>query len=120
MADFRPSQVYLGPVPLGATMRKSETEYAAALLVYACVKLGDQWQPVAIRELGRIIKDALDCGEEPVATWASNPFMRPDLEALWLDGYAELVGEAPEQTIAFTEKGLDAVRQWVQKGTANG
>lgn len=120
MADpFKPSQVFLNAVPpLTATMGRAEREHAAAMLVRVCQVLGDEWQSVEPVTLGRVIRDDLAAGVEPWKSLNTNPFFRPDFHDLVATGFAEWREKAPGTPggppIAFTPKGIEALRRWVR------
>lgn len=112
LAGFHPSAVYLdsGP-PLCATMGRSEREYAAALLVWACQQKGDRWRPVNTTELEEMLFAARMLGREPVSSWLRNPFMKPDMRELADHGFARWLDD---HTIELTEAGIERLRRWVR------
>jgi hypothetical protein len=110
---FKPSSIVLSTPPLTGTMRKTEVECAAGLLVWALAQTGDTWRALPAKELGALVTSATQAKDEPVASWARNPFMRPDFARLIELGFAERSGEAPNEAIAFTPAGLAAMRPWV-------
>jgi len=117
---FRPSDVVLNPhAPLCNTMHRIEREQAAAMLVHACVELGDAWQLLTLRDVERVFTVAMLEGRSPFASWLHNPFFRPDFRELCDKGYARwdrlVVGG--ELAIAFTDYGLEAMRRWVRRAT---
>ncbi len=129
-ADFKPSQVYLssGP-PLGATMRKTEREAAAAYLVRVCHDHGDVWQPVTNEMLKKTIEQDAAANRDPVASWIQNPFLKPDMIGLIADGFAEcspndltndsvrdlIEGDVVALPVSFTQAGLDALKPYVRR-----
>jgi len=117
---FKPSDVFLNPYcPLADTMHRIEREQAAAMLVHACVELGDAWRLLTLRDVERVFTVAMLEGRSPFASWLRNPFFRPDFRELCEKGYARwdrlVVGG--ELAIAFTDYGLEAMRRWVQRAT---
>jgi len=117
---FRPSDVYMVPhMPLASTMGRAEREQAAAMLVHACVELGDAWQLLTLRDVERVFTVAMLEGRAPFASWMRNPFFRPDFRELCDKGYARwdrlVVGG--ELAIAFTDYGLEAMRRWVRRAS---
>lgn len=116
MTEYLPSQVdLLGSYPpLVGTLKRTEREIAAALLVRTCQVNGDRWQPVVPRMIGEMLKVDLDAGTEPLASLNNNPFARPDFHELVAEGYATgdlTVGGSP---IELTEKAFEAMRRWVR------
>lgn len=108
--------MYLNAIPpLVGTMRKTEAEIAAALIVRACHVRGDRWQPLRPDDLGTVIKADLEAKQEPWASLNTNPFCRPDFHKLIEFGFAAWVGEATPKAIEFTDKGLLALQRWVRR-----
>jgi len=112
--SFRPSEVTLGVPPLVGTMDRAEREFAAALIVRACQVLGDVWQPIEFRELGRVIEADIAEGREPIASLNRNPFFRPNFDLLADGKYGRWVGfpRSRSSAIELTEVGLEALRRW--------
>jgi hypothetical protein len=114
--DFKPSDVNLferSPFPLVNTFNRVEMEFAAALLVRACVARGDVWQSILPLELGETMKADL----EPGGIWETlktNPYVRPDFSGLVEKGWTEWdesrhpAGSDP--AVRFTEAGLERLR----------
>jgi hypothetical protein len=117
-ADFKPSQVYLssGP-PLGATMRKTEREAAAAYLVRVCHDHGDVWQPITDEMFKKTVRADVAAVRDPVASWIQNPFLRPDMGGLVADGFARY-GQDGQGPIEFTQAGLNALKPYVRRPTS--
>jgi hypothetical protein len=117
MPDFKPSQVFLAPIPLCGTMGHAEREFAAALIIRACQVNGDAWHPVAAEELGMMLKAALDVGAEAGDRWLleflSNPFIKYDFYELVEHGYAKWTDE-PGKAAELTDKAFEAMRYWVK------
>ena len=109
--EFKPSQVHLGVPPLCDTMGKAEIEHAASMLVAACSRLGDKWQAVEQREMGRAVQAMLDAGGEPWVSLRSNLFFRPDFHALMESDFAEY--NEVTDSFSLTAKGIDSLRRWV-------
>lgn len=110
-SEFRPSDVLLLALPLVGTMGRAEREYAAALVVRACQVLGDSWQPISPKQLGEVIAGDLAAKREPLTGLNRNPFLFPDFPDLIALGFVE---RTPEGQVAFTVKGLEALRRWVK------
>jgi hypothetical protein len=116
MTDFKPSHVNLRGSfpPLIGTMKKTEVEMAAALLVRICHLHGDAWAPVAPKDVASTLRTDVEAGHEPFASLAGNPFFRPDMFALCALGFARwLEPENERSPVEFTEQGLEAMRRWV-------
>lgn len=109
--DFMPGDVVLHPLPLVGTMGRSELEVAAAMLVFALKAKGIGWQPILMGEVLRAIMDHLP--NEPVASWASNPFLRPDFLGLESQGFVRRA-DHPD-SIVFTLRGIEALRPHVKR-----
>lgn len=120
MADFKPSEVVLTGVPLGACFGKAEAEWAAAILVWACRELGDGWQVVPAKTLGRLLRGAVMARIEPVSGWGRNPFFALDWERLVLDGFVLRTGLEGDHSLEFTELGLSRLTRWVRKAASVG
>lgn len=137
-ALFKPSEVFLTVPPLMATMKRAETEFAAALIVFACTWRGDAWQPIRFIDVREALKEALvqaDLREalassEPLSArvqWArdvvKNSFLRPDVHALIELGFAEKLpnklpgeGEQP-MVVQLTPAAFEAIaKRWVPGG----
>lgn len=122
MSTFVPSKVDLkdSAIPLVATFGKAESEHAAALMVGALVALGDEWRPLTPGEIGKFIEQAVGNKQEPFYGLRNNPFFKPNFFRLAADGYAVFTGKddtlhvlgqgASWRTVAFTEKGIEALR----------
>lgn len=117
MTAFRPSQVVLEEIPLVGTFGRVEREAAATLLVRTCVRGGDTWRPVTMKELGAAGLADIAEKVEPQASLNHNPFWRPDFRDLVKHGYAACTFE-PGSAIEFTAKGLEALARWVRKDGA--
>lgn len=117
--DFKPSEIdLLGSFPpLCGTMKKTEAEMAAAILVRGCQVHGDRWDAIPLRMLGAVIGDDLDAKREPFSSMNRNPFCRPDMHACVAGGFAEWEGESgtPEYGVRFTAAGLYALRRWLRR-----
>jgi len=122
---MKPSDVRLwwrdAIIPLLGLFRRAEYEYAAALLVRACVVNGDEWKPQMPRDIGTIMRADIERNEDGqgyLKTLASNPFCRPDFWGLVKEGFAEFLGD-PEKgaPVQFTEKGLEQLRKTCREET---
>lgn len=120
-AGFRPSDVILRVPPLTDTMRKTEIECAAALLVATLALRGDEWRPLLwsdVQEAARACRGEKPEGPEgPEDRAASflwdvqrNPFLRPDFPGLLAGGFAT---KDDSGAITFTHEGLAALAKWV-------
>lgn len=113
---MKPSEVLLNRsvLPLcGSAFGRAELEFAAAIVVLACVP-GDEWQPVAPRQIGEALRAAIEPGGL-FAHLAKNPFVpRPDFPGLVTKGFARWV--EPEKDLAsplaFTDAGLAALEKF--------
>lgn len=121
--DFKPSDVDLGGVPLAGTMGKAERECAAALLLRALIRNGDNWQELPPRAIGLAMKADMEEGVPPTAIFKNNPFWNPDFRSLVDAGYATFAGDPDKGApVAFTDKGLAALRKYAHpsaSGTAS-
>jgi hypothetical protein len=120
---MKPSDVVLVVPPLTGTMKKAESEQAAALIIHVCAMLGDKWQPVTFGEIQTAIEAALASGtptrrERWLRDMVSNPFVRPDVHRLVRDGFAErLSPDGFPLVIRLTQKALGAIEScWVSAG----
>lgn len=112
---FKPSDVVLTTPPLGGTMRKTEIETAAGLVVFALAHAGDTWRPLPALELAAVLETAIaqQC-EEPLKSWARNPFMRPDFRGLIDAGFAVETGEAGAKVLELTDRAFEVMKRWVR------
>lgn len=116
---YKPSDVVLLPIPLVGTMHKAEAEFAATLLVRACVRLGDTWQAVGPKELGMVIHADLAEEVEPLFGLRNNPFFHPDMLELVKRGYAKWTGKVGG-AVQFTAEGFTAMERWVRGSKDDG
>lgn len=119
MSKFWPSQVFLNEIPpLVGTMGRSEIEHAAALLVRACQVRGDVWAPVAPTDMGAVLTRDLESDIDPWRALDRNRFFNPNFDALVERGFAKRLddgrGHPRRASLAFTEKGIEALRKYVQ------
>ena len=117
---FRPTEVRMWRSVLpfcGSEFGRAEIEFAAALLVIACVP-GDEWGAKTPREIGLAMKEAGHPGGV-LHHLRSNPFTpTPDFPELVKKGYAEFIGEATSESdppVRFTERGYEAIRPYVTR-----
>lgn len=108
--DFSPSQVDLSHMFIG-TFNHSEAENTAAVIVKILASNGDVWRTANCHELSEGFKE-LTKDDGPWRRWFNNPFMRIDMYDLVDRGFAEWEGD---QTIKFTDEGLERMRKWVRK-----
>lgn len=111
--DFTPDEIRILSIPLMATMRKSEVEFAAACVVRALQLDGGSWRIIRLKEISRLMTIERDRGAEPVAGWFKNPFFDPDFASLGSGEFACLSGPEDDQAIEFTAAGIAAMRRWV-------
>jgi hypothetical protein len=107
---MKPSEVRLwrGYMPIVGTLHRAEREVAAAIMIRACVRYGDTWQPLTPTMLGESLGE--DLKDEPWKTLDRNPFCKPDFRDLVQAGYAIFDGDpdAQDTPIRFTQAALDA------------
>ncbi|HEY0881626.1 MAG TPA: hypothetical protein VGE37_03195 [Archangium sp.] len=118
---FKPSQVVLTVPPLTGTLKRSEVECAAALIVYVCTVKGDAWQPMTFADLHTALRSALASKERTVreqwiCSMVENPFVRPDVHALVDLGFAERLSKDGEKIVVQLQPAaLDAIAtRWVR------
>ncbi len=112
---MKPSDIIIDAMPpLTACFKKTESECAAALLVWYCQNHGDEWQTVTPKQLGEAM---MDMNSEPLKKWSRNPFFKPDLWRLSKDGFITPIDDSYNQPVAFTELGLEQLRKslWNRK-----
>lgn len=110
---FKPSQVRLEVIPLVATMGKAEIELTAAGIVRALALSGDAWEPIPLARVADIAREDVERQLHPYHHWWKNPFVQP---APWLmveRGFAVFGAGDSGPTIAFTDKGCEALRRCV-------
>jgi hypothetical protein len=111
---YKPSQVVLRVVtPLIGTFGKAQAEFAACLMVRACVRHGDVWQDLSPQQIGAAITADIDEKTDPLYSLRCNPFFNPDIWELVERGFAEWVDE-PGKSVRFTSNGFDAMRKWTK------
>src|SRR5690606_37075798 len=110
---FDPNDVVLDTPPLTGTLDKVEIEFAAALMVQALKVLRLGWTPITARQLGAAIRSELNAGNEPIATWNRNPFLRPDFPGLVARGFAVKSGPGDEM-LELTHNCLLRLLPWVR------
>lgn len=119
---FKPSQVYLGVPPLCACFEKTEAECAAGLLVWVSQQNGDKWERLPLKRLGELLDVALKSEPvpEPIRSWGSNPFFRPDFDRLTTDGYIERSEVDGEKGYILTARFFERITRWVMPGEPQG
>lgn len=112
---FRPSQVILRvPLPLVATMGRAEREQAATLIVRACVREGDTWKPVTLKQIGAAGAADIEEQIEPLYSLRANPFFNPDFRDLVAHGFASCTFESGSP-IELTPRAFEAIAaRWVR------
>jgi hypothetical protein len=96
--------------PLKATLGRSELEYAAALILCALHRLGRAWtEPLSAKEIGATLSDAFNAGEQPICSWARNPFLRPDWDGLVERGFAQRDETPDGDVLTLTPAALERV-----------
>lgn len=127
--DFNPSDVDLTGSfpPLCATLGRTENESAAFYVVRTLIARDNEWRPVRWTEIAEVIKSSMRLCEQlgkeapSLDRWtndmATNPFLRPDFQALVDGGYAKWHGEEGEKNRPFEllEQGIERLRRWVRK-----
>lgn len=122
MPDFKPSEVRMWRswLPLFNTFGRIEMEWAAALMVIACVYFGDRWQPITMKQLGEAMKDAGDRKEGYLhhLRGPDTAIPRPDHRGLVDKGFAVFDGDPDNNAlISFTDKGFEMLRKTVAAKT---
>lgn len=112
-SSFKPSEVALVGVPLVATMGRTETEAAAAIIVRTCAVMGDTWRSVSVAEITAVLRAEGANEHAPLHALLLNPFWRPDAQGLVDAGFAQWEGEPRKSPIALTEAGIERLRCWV-------
>ena len=98
----------------GSVFGRAEVEFAAALIVLACVDKSDTWMACTPREIGIAMKKA---GDGPLEHLRTNPIMpRPDFRDLVTRGFARFLGDPDTEgcPIEFTDRGFEAMRKFVR------
>lgn len=110
MTVTKPSLVVLrDPMPLVDCYGRVEREVAAAYITLACRRNGDTFRPVSLREIGEAVRASAD---NENCSWLRNPFCVPNFAELVKHGYAELLGDEPDQTIRLTDLGLSRLEKY--------
>jgi hypothetical protein len=109
--DFKPSDVHLGPVPLCGTLERCEIECAAALMIGVLQVLELDWQRLTPLMMGTALRSALDAKLEPYVSWNTNPFLRPDFDALLSKGFVKRYED--DRSMELTDAALNRIRRWV-------
>lgn len=104
---MKPSDIILSMPPLSGVFGKAEGECAAAMLVWYMKIHGDEWQPVTPSALGYALRVAVG---EPVISWATNPFFRPNIVYLSSKGFITKLDGSHDQPLAFTELGIQRLK----------
>lgn len=112
MIDFKPSQVELQAL-LGDTMGRCEREIAALLMVRTLQVNGDTWSSVDALHIKTTVQADIEAKTEPVYSLHFAPIM-PDFWDMVAHGYARFTERLAGGPIEFTDKGLEALRRWVQ------
>jgi hypothetical protein len=81
---------------------------AAAIMIRACVRNGDAWQPLTPKMLSESLGE--DLKDEPWKTLNRNPFCKADFRDLVKAGYATFDGDpdAGGTPIRFTQAAIEA------------
>lgn len=112
--EFKPSDVFFADVPLVGSMRKSELEYTAALLVRVMYLSGNTWRPLSWSDIEAALKHDLEKDVRPFSLWMRNPFVTVDFHMLGSSPYAVFKDEGGA-TIEFSPEGLAVLRRWVPR-----
>ena len=103
-------------LPLVDTFGRAETEFAACLLVLACVTFGDEWKAHPPQDIGRAMKEAGERGGA-LCHLKDGPIPPPDFRLLASNGFAEFLGD-PDGVgvpIQFTAKGYEKLATTLPK-----
>jgi hypothetical protein len=104
---MKPSDIIISMPPLTGVFGRTEGECAAAMLIWYLQTHGDEWKGVTPTDLGYALKVAVG---EPVASWAGNPFFRPDVAYLSSKGFITKLDGSHNQPLEFTELGLQRLK----------
>lgn len=115
MTSFKPCQVMLHTPPLTACFNKTEAECAAAILVWVCQQLGNEWQRLSVPSIDKALDAAMSASPmpEPICSWVRNPFISPDFARLVVDGFIERSEIDGEEGYVFTPAFFERVARWV-------
>jgi hypothetical protein len=96
--------------PLTATLGRCEVEFTAALILFGLHTLGRPWAaPITAKELGKVIRDSLAAGTEPIKSWARNPFLRTEFGELVSRGFALREKTPDGDVLTLTPAALERV-----------
>lgn len=111
---MRPSEVRLGTGPfflLQGVFDSVEAEAMAALLVWTCARLGDEWQPCTLDQIIETAYIGRDEKSNDTLMMVRNPFLRPSPLRLVESGGAIF---DDDDRLRFTEEGLRRLERWTQ------
>jgi hypothetical protein len=90
--------------PLAGVLGRTGTEVAAAVVIFAQERLGLPWgSPIGRDKLGACLRAAIEGKVEPVVSWARDPALTPDFDALVAGGWATDDGSSLALTPALRE-----------------
>jgi hypothetical protein len=90
---------------------------AAALILYGLHFFGKAWtESIGRAALAVLLKADFEAGREPVRSWLSNPFLKPDFDDLVRQGFA--VETTDPAGFALTWKALHPLAPHIAKGGA--
>lgn len=90
--------------PLAGTLGRTETEVAAAVVIFAQERLGLTWgQPIGRAVIGACLRAAVTADVEPIVSWTRDPALTPDFDALIAGGWATDDGTSLALTPALRE-----------------
>lgn len=110
-----PSQVVLKIPLLEGMVLDPHAEQAAGLIVRACQRLGNRWQPVGPDELDTMLEADSRGGLWPIATLSRTKRLAPSFDKLVDRGFARFLGtegDAP-WPVELTAAGLAALWAYV-------
>jgi hypothetical protein len=94
--------------PLVGTLGRTETEVAAAVIIFAQERLGLAWgTPIGRAALGACLRAAVKADVEPLVSWTRDPALMPDFDALVAGGWA--TADAESATLALTPALREAI-----------
>lgn len=112
----KPSQVLLpryGCLPFIATFDRAEYELAAALYVEWCKGEGDEWKPIGVGDVGRVIRRL----REDQNSWYAKypPFIMPDFRGLVAKGWFRFTGDKDSSPVEPVDAFFERIEKWVKR-----
>lgn len=113
---FKPSELPLALSTIADTFGRAESEYAALILIGALRLRDDAFGPISWTEAGKLVIAEAKAGREPWASFAANPFFRPQIAELVAtqrhpDGSQFHFATMTDGVVEFTAIGLAALRR---------